>query len=74
MPFDGSFIITATIRSNSINLNELQGGTGSPQKSMATFKPLLEPWLYSSSFLMEPFGPPVFVLTSYVPASCHLYK
>lgn len=43
-----------------------------PHQSMAFFKPLLEPWLYSSSLLIDPLGPPVFVFTSYVPASCHL--
>jgi hypothetical protein len=46
-----------------------------PSRSMAIFKPAFEPWVNSSSYLIEPFAPPVLVLTSYVPASCHLrYK
>jgi hypothetical protein len=39
---------------------------------MAIFRPAFAPRLYSSSNLIEPFAPPVFVLASKVPASCHL--
>lgn len=42
-----------------------------PRRSMAIFSPAFEPWVYSSSCLIEPFAPLVFVFASYVPASCH---
>lgn len=44
-----------------------------PQKSMAILRPLFAPWANSRSLRMDPLGPPVLVLASYVPASCHLH-
>lgn len=38
----------------------------------AMSRPLLAPCASSAAYLMVPKGPPVFVLTSKVPAECHL--
>lgn len=68
-----SFQLFYQINQSSNNLGYLKQKS-LPHQSMAFFKPLLEPWLYSSSFLIDPLGPPVFVFASYVPASCHLQR
>lgn len=53
--------------------NRLKCVINSPQKATAFSKPLLCERFSSSLNLIDPLGPPVFFLASYVPASCHLY-